>query len=140
MKQLYLGEEFIIPFDVTIELHLRQALPFYNIYNNKNVASGQNPPATSPSNDDLQYVDENAYEVYKRKRSKDLLTEPRIDPYHCFETAKRSYPSEKSAKKHLRKIQTSQGSNHHRIPIAFYQCEFCSKWHLTSKERKKLAA
>ena len=139
MKQLYLGEEFIIPFDVTIELHLRQAFLFYDIYNNENAASWQNSTASS-SNDDPQYVVENSYEVYKRKRSKDLTTEPRIDPYHCFETGKRSYPSEKSAKKHLRKIQTSQGSNHHRIPIAFYQCEFCSKWHLTSKERKKLAA
>jgi len=139
MKQLYPREVFITQFGVIIELSTRQACELYDTMHSVNAAS-RLPHTVNQQAIDRQYLVANTSNIYKKKKSKDLASEPRIDPYFCIATEKRSYPSKKSAKKHLRKIQTSIGSNHYRIPIAYYQCEFCNKWHLTSKERKKLAA
>ena len=74
----------------------------------------------------------------KKKEKIFQLKVPRY-PQLCAITDKRSYPSEKSAKKTLRLIQTRPGANHLRVPTYAYQCEFCKKWHLTSQEYRKQA-
>jgi hypothetical protein len=46
---------------------------------------------------------------------------------------KKSYESEKSANKKLKKIWNMR--NKGRKPVRSYKCELCNKFHLTSKTR-----
>ncbi|MFN8698294.1 MAG: hypothetical protein ACK500_06115 [Flavobacteriales bacterium] len=57
----------------------------------------------------------------------------------CPVNDKQQFPSDRSARKRIRQIQSQPGSNHHKVPQVAYLCPHCNHWHITSREKRKQA-
>lgn len=52
----------------------------------------------------------------------------------CETTKKVRYRDEASARRVVRAAAKRRGDE--RVPVRWYQCQFCHDWHTTSQERK----